>query len=522
MKTLAKYIIASALLSGTVGCSDFLNNPPQGVQTVDNFYQNEKEATQGLMASYYWLSGDDWYYKDFFRYVGDVCSDDAFDGYSDQLDFSLLSKFDITPQNEWLEQEWNYSYKGIYHANIVIDRVPNAPFDDQEIKDQIVSEAKVLRAYQYFGLVRNFGGVIIMDAESREEDAEKPRSTEAETWAFIESDLLAAIPHLPTRSAQGSDELGRITKGTAQALLAKVYLYQSKWTESLAQSREVMKGGYSLESSLSTLWDGTTRNSLESIFEIQTSNDMSFALGASFPTVSGSRSSQNGNVNGWGFDTPSSNLDIAFGSDDPRKGFTMIKHMDKLDGDGNPDATGTPYYAFADNENDGSNASGRINRKMFLKSSARTGQYYNDPYQYKIIRYADVLLMAAEAAYHTGDQSSAKNYVNQVRQRAIDNAAAGHGMALINSSGAQLLSDIYKERRLELAMEGERFYDLKRTGRMTQVIGDFVDYNMNSNTDYDAGNNKGSLWNESKHIVFPIPQTQIDLSNGAVKQNPGY
>ncbi|MBD0404679.1 RagB/SusD family nutrient uptake outer membrane protein [Flammeovirga sp. EKP202] len=526
MKNLATYILAGALSFGALSCTDFLDNPRQGVQNLDNFYNNETEITQGLMSSYYWLSGDDWWYKDFFRFVGDICSDDAFDGYTDQLDFTLLSKFDITPQNEWLGQEWIYSYKGIFHANIVIEKTTNSPYDDENFKNQAIAEAKVLRAYQYFGLVRNFGGVILLDkpaltGEISDEQALLGRSTEAESWAFIEQDLVEAIDHLPTRGAQDGRELGRITKGTAQALLAKAYLYQGKYQEALTQANAVIgSGDYSLVPDLELLWDNSVRNSTESIFEIQSSGDVTFRLGTSFPTVSGSRSNKNdpeffgGVVNGWGFNSPSSHLDNAFENGDKRRGMTIIKHLDKIDKDGNPDSDGFAYHTFAGDENDGSNASGRMNRKMFLKPSVRGDWHGINPYQYKIIRYADVLLMAAECEVRVGSAATATHYVNQLRERAFgDNS---HNIATVT------LDDVLHERRLELAMEGERFYDLKRTGRMTQAMNDFVNYNLNNNSDYDAGNDKGSLWDESKHMYFPIPQTQIDLSNGIVKQNPGY
>ncbi|WP_281613790.1 RagB/SusD family nutrient uptake outer membrane protein [Flammeovirga sp. SubArs3] len=527
MKKLATYILAGALAFGTVGCKDFLENPRQGVQNLDNFYNTETEITQGLMSAYFWLSGDDWWYKDNFRFVGDICSDDAFDGYTDQLSFTLLSKFDITPQNEWLEYEWIYSYKGIFHANIVLEKTEGSPVENQEFKEQVIAEAKVLRAYQYFGLVRNFGGVILLERpaltdEVADEQASLGRSTEAATWAFIERDLLEAIEVLPTRGLQDPNEIGRVTKGTAQALLAKAYLYQQKYQEALDQANAIIQDGdYSLVPDIEVLWDNSQRNSAESVFEIQTSGDITFALGTSFPTVTGSRSSKNspsfygGVVNGWGFNTPSSHLENAFEEGDARKGMTIIKHLDLLDADGNPDPDeGTPYYAFADNETDGSNASGRINRKMFLKPSARNDWYGNDPYQYKILRYADVLLIAAECEVRVGAAGRAAQHVNLLRERAFgDNS---HNYTSVT------LDDVLNERRLELAMEGERFYDLKRTGRMTQAMTDFVNYNMNNNTDYDAGNDKGTLWDESKHMYFPIPQTQIDLSNGAVEQNPGY
>lgn len=526
-KLISIYLIAATLL-GLNGCKDFLDNPPQGVQNTDNFYSNEKEATQGLMAAYFWLSGDDWWYRDVHHTFGDVCSDNAFDGWNDQLQYTLISNFTWTPQNEYNENNWAFAYKGIYTANMVIDRVPKANISDENFKNQIIAEAQFLRAFQYFGLVRNYGGVILMEHESTEEDFSKGRSTEEETWDLIEADLLAAIPNLPYKSDQASDEVGRVTRGTAEGILAKVYVYRQKWQEAYEMVKAIeTKGDYQLIA-LKDLWNGANRNGAESLFELQTSNDPSFYLGSSFPLWSGSRNESNfsgveiASSYGWGFNTPSSHLDNAFttadGSEDPRRPFTIIRQNDKIDLEGNPDPNGWAYNNFIGDDTDGSNPSGRMSRKHFLNPSLRTGDWIQDPYQYKYLRYADVLLLGAEAAYRIGNEGEARRLANLVRMRAWNDPAQS-----ITSSGAQLLIDLKLERRLELAMEGERFYDLKRWGDVQSALQAFVEYNNSgANTDYDAGHQKGSLFNPQVHMLFPIPQNQMDLSNGAVDQNPGY
>jgi hypothetical protein len=181
--------------------------------------------------------------------------------------------------------------------------------------------------------------------------------------------------------------------------------------------------------------------------------------------------------------------------------------------DGNPDPNGYSYNAqLSENE------SGRTNRKFYISPPDRPADYWREPLNYIILRYADILLIAAEASFETGDEPSALKYVNLVRDRAY-----GQGVSPITSTGAQLKQDIHDERRAELAMEGQRFYDLKRWGIAEKTISDFVDYNMNTSSDlYDKGNDKGTLFDVNKHLLFPIPQRQIDLSEGAVVQSPNY
>jgi hypothetical protein len=526
MKNYIKYILI-ALIFVLHGCDDYLDNPPLGGQTIETFFTNESEAEKGLMAAYYWLSGDDWYYKDVSYSYGDVMSDNSFVGWWDLPDWTRIGEFEITPLNDFINNNWIYSYKGIYDANLVIEKVPLSPeIDDEAFINQIVAEAKSLRAYQYYGLARNFGGVILLDHPSTEADGKLQRSTLVETWEFIEKDLVEAIPYLPKKSQQAAEEQGRITEGMARTLLTKVYVYQEKWEKALEMAEIVITSGeYELEP-LEVVWDNSIRNCKESIFELQTSSDIAYWLGSTFALMTLSRNSDNEIESGWGFNTPTSHLDNAYiGKDgvteDPRRPFTIIRHGEKRNSDGNLDPDASPYNVFEDGvPNPEENPSARITRKMFSSNEVRNG-WSSDVGNFKYLRYADLLLLAAEAAYHEGNEDKARQYANMVRMRAWDNKESEK----ITASGTALLDDLYLERRLEMAMEGERFYDLKRTGRLTQALADFVDYNMNSNTDFDAKQTKGQLFDPGKHTVFPIPKSQIDLSAGEgveLEQNPNY
>lgn len=490
--------ITTLLISG---CNKFLDEPIKGYQTFDNFYSNEAECEQAVIGAYQSLSPEDWWEMDYFWLVGDVCSDDAFKGNSiegDQTEFGYLARWIIDSNNEWLDIKWRYSYITISRANLIIEYVPQAPID-QELIDQYVAEAKFLRGLAYFELVKNFGGVVLVDKQPQPSDV-FPRSSEAETWAFIEKDFEEAAIGLDAPGSQPAAELGRATKGAALAYLARVSLYQEKFDAAQAYAEDVMEYGYLLESDFADVWSVDNPNGVESIFEIQHNYDPLQWTGNALPVITRSRAD-----GGWGFATPSSHLEN-FMQGDPRLSHTIIKHGDFVDDD-------HPSYDAQLDQNE----SGRTNRKYYLGFDHRVpdDEHIKAPLNHILFRYADLLLIHAEAAYHNSDEGVARVSLNMVRQRVqVDD---------INDSGPALLDAILDERRMELALEGHRYYDLKRTNRLADAMATFVSYNLGTSSDpYDAGNQEGTLFDASKHYLFPIPQAEIDISNGIIAQNPNY
>jgi len=511
MKKIIKTNIILLLLIIFAGCEDFLEQPIQGRQVLSNYYSNEEESMNALSGCYAALSPEDWWENDFFYLVGDVCSDDAFKGNSiegDQRDFGDLARFFITPSNEWVEIKWRYSYLQISRTNLVIENVPDAPISD-ELKEQIVAEAKFLRAFAYFELVKNYGGVpLVLDPLSAN-DPTQPRASEQDVWMQIETDLQEASDVLKEKSQQTAAELGRATRGAALSYLAKAYVYQRKWQEAENIANQVITSGeYNLNDPFHMVWNTNNPNGNGSIFEIQNIYHELYDAGNSLPTLTRSRAD-----GGWGFATPSSQLDEFMG-EDPRRDHTIIKEGDYVN-------ENFPEY---DTEPD-QNETGRTNRKYFLDLSQRPEQeeHKRSPLNHILFRYADLLLLHAEAAYHNGNEAGALTSLNLVRNRV--------GLDPLSSNGQQLLLDIYYERRMEMAMEGHRFYDLKRQQgieqpnhpRIKEVMENFVDYNLNQSTDpYDSGNEQGTLFDVNVHTVFPIPQIEIDLSEGVIVQNPNY
>lgn len=503
MKKILKYILVLVVFSTTISCEGILDKPISGFQVKENYFANEEECLKAVYGCYESLSPDDWWQLDFFWMVGDVCSDEAFKGNSiegDQRDFGNLANFNIHSNNEWLESKWLYTYTTIARCNNVIENVPSSPAIEEN-KIQYVAEAKFLRAVSYFELVKNFGGVPLILTEVTASDPVVLRSTEEQTYALIESDLKDAASVLPLKSAQSAMQVGRATKGAAQAILAKAYVYQKKWSDAKIYTDSVISSGeYNLSDPFENVWSIGNPNGNGSIFEIQHSYHDLYYIGSALPVLSRSRAD-----GGWGFGTPSSYLENAMAGD-PRLQWTIIKEGDNVDADH------TSYDTqLSENE------SGRINRKYYLSFSERPSkdEHLRSALNHILIRYADLLLLHAEISYHTQKEGDARDALNEVRDRV--------GLAPVATSGPNLLLAIYKERQLELALEGHRYYDLKRTGRLTSVIEDFYDYNQNRSTDpYDAGHSKGALFRPGVHELFPIPASEIALSNYVLKQNTGY
>lgn len=460
MKEKILYIlIAVVLLSG---CEKFLDKPVKGKQTFDSFYTTEAECTQALIGCYQSLSPEDWWEMDYFWLIGDVCSDDAFKGNSiegDQQEFGNMARWIIDSQNEWLDIKWRYSYISISRANLIIEYVPNADIDEN-LRNLIVAEAHFLRGLAYFELVKNFGGAVLLDRQPAPSDL-IPRSSIEDSWLFIENDFKHAADVLPLKSEQSGENMGRATKGASLAYLARVSLYQDKFAEAKSYSEQVIAlNDYQLEADFGNIWSVHNPNGIESIFEIQSNYDPVQYTGSALPVLTRSRAD-----GGWGFGTPSSHLEN-FMQGDPRLIHTIIKHGDYVDED-------HPEYDTQLDQNE----SGRINRKFYIGMDDRTpdDEYIKAPLNHILFRFADLLLIHAEASAQLGNDGPALQSLNDVRERA--------GASLANESGSGLLDMILDERRLELALEGHRYYDLKRTGKLAFAMEDFVNYNLNISTD---------------------------------------
>lgn len=475
---------------------EFLEKKPIVGITEDNFYRTEEDALAAVNAAYATLQFQLSPAGHFRWFWGDIMSDDAIKGGSGDNDANNLLQLETFrgPTNtDLLESEWGANYEGIYRANVVLEKVPSIEMD-ASLKERILGEARFIRAWNFYNLVTMFGGVPKVDHVLAPSEYNMPRSSAEEIWDLIESDLVLATAGLWKRSAYPAVDLGRITQGSAQALLVKTYLWRKKWAEArLVAEALVGSNEYQLTPDYADIFTLAGENNEESVFEIQYMN----ASGGNWGKNNANEGSftnvfqrARGQFGGYGFNIPTQDFVDAFyaeGFEDPRLKSTVFRLGDAMGDRGifTIEATGGfPFLYYP--------------KKYFTNKSEDAP--FGDPNPNggsndRVIRFADVLLMHAEACYWTGDEASAKVSLNRVRARV--------GIPPISFSGEALLEAIYRERRIELGLESHRFFDLVRTGRAAQELAPlgFV---------------------QGVHELFPIPNSQILATNGALTQNPGY
>lgn len=490
-----KYIYISLLsvaVSSTliVSCSDeFIDRPVQYSIDSENYFNSKSDYDNALIATYDILQST---YLN--ALLGEIASDNTLAGGESQLDtpgFQQIDDMIHTPVNSNLKNLWDFMFAGVQRANYILEFKDKTDFTG---KNQVIAEARFLRAYFHFELVKWFGGIPIKgDARFSPGDEKSiKRSTPGEVYASIEADLIFASENLPVTATQK----GRVTRGAALALLGKAYLYQNKFAPAAtALERVINSSAYSLVSDYNSIFEEAGENGLESVFEVQYTD----TEGASFNCLqcsegnvavgfSGPRN-YTGDVfsSGFSFNVPTQKIVNAFEAGDNRKAVAI------LDIEAWAASTGATFGK-------GYEHTGFFNRKYIprkRRTNAQGDLNLTNPNNYRAIRYADVLLMAAEALNRGNiDDAKARGYLNQVRRRAFGDL--NHDIA---SSGAALTDFIWAERRVELAGEGHRFFDLVRTGKAAQEIAGFT---------------------ANKHELFPIPIEEIQFANGNWAQNPGY
>jgi hypothetical protein len=470
------------------GCSELLNKKPLGVESSADFLKTESQAILATTAVYDaagWRNSQ----EIFEWFLGDVVSDDAEKGGENAADWAELQQlkdFRGNAANSISFGRWSESYQGIYRANIVIDGVPNIDMDP-ELRARLVAEAKFLRGFFYFQLVKTFGGVPLITRQLNPSEYCQARSPIEACWAQIEIDLEDASKVLPVKSAYPASETGRATKGAADALLAKAYIFQSKWADAMARSEMVIQSGeYDLEANYADNFKMSHENGIESIFEIQHAE---FATSAYGDLNEGQETSiYQGNRNatfftGWGFNCPTQNFVDEFELNDPRMKATVVFDNDLI-------YETTPVQQKADNS---ASPTGYSAKKYMLEYQASKPEISNSPANWRSIRFADVLLFHAEAANELENSTASLESLNRVRRRVSM-------PAVTVTDPTELRDAIHHERRVELGLEGHRFFDLVRQGRAAEVLAE---------NGFIAG----------KHEYFPIPQLELDVCNKVV-QNP--
>jgi tetratricopeptide (TPR) repeat protein len=501
MKNIKNSIGLIILFSIFAGCEDWVDFDPHDEYAVTEVdYLKTASDYQMMTVSCYtplqWLNQ--------LVVVGDIASDNAVTGgenASDVYDLQQIDDYTITTNNGVVEDIWKVAYEGVNRTNYLTkykDMNLSGEIVDFDGKNEMYGEIYFLRAYYYFNLVRMYGDVVLFtDGKLGVADfGILQRSPKAEVYTQIEKDLKAAIAVLPT----STPEAGRATKYAAQALLGKVLLYEEKFDEAATVLENVVNGPFSLVENFDDIFLLEGENGPESVFEIQYSNGSPYYNWGGYTRGQGNYAVQQCGVRGingtdsmpyapgWSTNLPTQELAATYEDGDQRKEATVFDvEAYKI---ANPALNVT--YNVAPYKN-----TGLYNKKYLPRKGQTSGQIeLNYDNNQRIIRYADVLLMAAEANNRASspNDGKAQTYLNRVRARAF-----GDDAHKITATGTSLKQAIWNERRLELAMEGDRFFDLVRTGEAASKISGFV---------------------TGKNEVFPIPQKEIDISG--LTQNPGY
>lgn len=541
-----KALTYSALALATLSlssCNDWLTEETPGTTKVSEFFTSLSTAEAVVNAAYVpmtWEFGTTYYPE---WYFGDIVSDDALKGgqdINDGADLRELENFKANSDNEILLEYYRAQWQGIQRANLAIDEIPTTRIETEgdeaekqaKYRDRYLGEAYFLRGFYYFRLARMFGGMPLIDYVIKSSNQwAQTRSTMDKTLNFAIEDFKRAENLLWKKDKYSNEELGRATKGAAQAMLLKANLYRADYLRNAGNETEAQKyfaeaakwGKEVIQSRQYSLWPNyldnfrlANENGRESVFEIQYTEEATsdyggegYTRGTMTTILQRSRSSAFGEA-GWGYDRPTQNLYNEYEAGDARRDETILTPTDEQ--------IETPAQEIYCGDR-------MLNRKYAMYNDGTNGGIYKlahatrSPKNNIQIRYADVLLMYAEACCETGDLPSAKTALKEVRDRAglsqFPYTAVIQGQTVtFNDNQEDLRKAIRHERRVELAMEGHRWFDLTRWG----IAKETMDTYMAGETE-EAKELYGTF-QKGKHELFPIPSKEIDLSG--IEQNPNW
>ena len=548
--TFLSFAILGLIISS---CSDdWLDFQPIAAENSSSFYLSQAQAEQAVTAAYGLLCARTIWDRNIPLYLCDVASDDCEAGgdYENEVpEAEVFNRFTVLPSSGLLNETYGILFRGIYFCNLGLEKIPPIIEIDESASPVIINrflgELHYLRALNYLYLTHIFGEVPYVDHVLTSEEYEQPRSTFRDLFDLMESDLLFAVENLPERSDYGAANIGRATKGAAKALLARTYLFESSykyyysgdsrfadlnenWDKVLDYCSEVIESGeyqlVGIDGETYPTWHSPETNgfryifslegdnSPESVFEVQfIQDDLSYTntrAGSLVQWVSPRYySDASGNQAAtpfWGLGWPNQVLVDVFDPDDPRLKTTAAQEGDSVEINGgvrvpiNFDNCPTGYY-----------------QNKYVLSAAQyadvtTGHgWQKSPYNFKLIRYSDVYLMGAEAALMLGDNTTALEYVNKVRERA--RMCGGAGNLVPAELPSITFQDIVDERRREFACEGRRFWDLVRWNLATQYIGGT-----------ETAEGVAIQFESPKNDFMPLPSLEVSLSGGLLQQYPGW
>ena len=541
-----KALTYSALALATLSlssCNDWLTEETPGTTKVSEFFTSLSTAEAVVNAAYVpmtWEFGTTYYPE---WYFGDIVSDDALKGgqdINDGADLRELENFKANSDNEILLGYYRAQWQGIQRANLAIDEIPTTRIETEgdeaekqaKYRDRYLGEAYFLRGFYYFRLARMFGGMPLIDYVIKSSNQwAQTRSTMDETLNFAIEDFKRAENLLWEKDKYSNEELGRATKGAAQAMLLKANLYRADYLRNAGNETEAQKyfaeaakwGKEVIQSRQYSLWPNyhdnfrlANENGRESVFEIQYTEEATsdyggegYTRGTMTTILQRSRSSAFGEA-GWGYDRPTQNLYNEYEAGDARRDETILVPTDEQ--------IETPAQEIYCGDR-------MLNRKYAMYNDGANGGIYKlahatrSPKNNIQIRYADVLLMYAEACCESGDLPSAKSALKEVRDRVglsqFPYTAVIQGQTVtFNDNQDDLRKAIRHERRVELAMEGHRWFDITRWGIAKETMDTYIAGETEEAKELYGTFQKG------KHELFPIPSKEIDLSG--IEQNPNW
>ncbi len=496
IKTYQWIFCIACLLGTTLSCSDRLDLTSPDKLTSINFWRSAEDAEAGLAAAYSQLEAatDVWEFAEV-KFPVEAYREDICDIGSDALNYQTwveLYNFSYTNGNSQFTAYWTKAYKGITYANQVIEKTPSIDMDATK-KGQIIAEAKFLRAYYHLKLLLNWQQIVVRDQYiTSESQINKALSTRSEAWDFIIQDLEAAVGHLPVK--QEANNVGRATKGAANAYLGYSYLTLAYENTSgkegfLAKAEQAFKAvsGYRLEKNFLSMFDGTNKNSGESIFELQFTDNT--ANGASYRTALHKWIAV-GELGGWDEILPSKMLLDEFKKEGKiattgRYDSRMYQTVFCNDPYFNDIQQGGVYgYTYDEVFGKGSERAG------FRKYLPKTLDDFNKSrtsVNVPLMRYADVLLLLAETLNERSRPAEAIPLINEVRKRADMPALP------LDLTPAEVKKRIEHERIVEFALENTRFYDLRRWGKAKEAL-------------QAVGRDN---FDPAKHNFYPVPLLEI-------------
>ncbi len=483
------FLLSLIIMTGS-SCKKFLKEDPKNLVAITNFYQTENDAVSAVNAIYAYLNSTSTgstagvYHSTFWAMAG-LASDEMFSEQVFAPDLDQIGKFTEGPVNASIQETWTMHYKAITIANIALARIPAIQMD-AVLRTRLINEAHFLRGLLYFDMVRMFGKIPLVLKEN-EPLTPSPASVD-DIYAQIINDLVAA-EDLPDNYPPGAGR-GRATKGAAKAILAKVYLTLGKWQECADLCKQIIDSNqYALWDDFADVFKIANRGGKEAIFSVGFGDAggaiIFWEVGQFNVRLLPPQLSVEGVQNAQGWQLPTQNLYDTYDAADRRREVTFITEIN------NPNGSTTTIRPYI--------------QKYWDRAAEPQGNGSTN--DYPVIRYADVLLMYAEASNELGNSAEAHKYINIVRRRARFDGSVYRNTVpdYVNLSQQEFRAAVLKERRLEFVAEGQRWFDLVRTKTLETLVPIA----------------KPGITPAPKNYLYPIPQREIDLNPNLV-QNTGY